>query len=70
MQSSTSSVKRTSANAVDLVLSMNFDSPIDQVPMLLRCRYPLLSFLVHFFNAAAEILKHHRGTIPSRASGH
>src|ERR1700722_12465748 len=56
MPSSASSVKATSTNAVDLVLSMNFDSLTDELSVLLRCRYPSLSFLHRFFNAGPEIL--------------
>jgi len=71
MQSSASIiVKATITNAVDLFLSMNFDSPIDALSELMRCRDPLLSFPDHFFNAGAEILEHNGGAVSSRAAGH
>src|ERR1700730_12139533 len=60
MQSSASITKATSTNTVDLFLSMNFDSSIDELSVLSRCRDPRLRFLVHqFFNAGAEILEHY-----------
>jgi hypothetical protein len=40
MQSNTSSVDAKSTNAVDLVLSMNFDFLTDEMSMLLRRGYP------------------------------
>ena len=64
-----SSVKATSTNAVDLFLSMNLDSLTDELSVPLHRGYPL-SLLIHFFNAAAEILQHDGGTISSRATGH
>ena len=70
MQSSATTVKATSTNAVDLFLSMNYDSLIDELSVLMRCRYPLLSFLHDFFNAGAEIPKHHSGAVSSWAPSH
>ena len=71
MQSSAAiTVNATITNAVDLFLSMNFGSPIDELFVLIRCRDPLLSFLDHFFNAGAEILEHDGGAISSWAAGH
>jgi hypothetical protein len=63
-------VKATNTSAVDLFLSMNRDSSINELVVLTRCRYPLLSFLDHRFNTRAEILEHHRCTISSRPTGH